>query len=80
MPHPVIVDHDADLLVRYAGPVIWVLDERPRLAPPLLGRIETSDVTYLLHSRELEHPGKPGSLFADIHPASISIRTARRVL
>ena len=59
---------------------MWVLDGRARLEPRLLGRIETSDVTYLLHPRELEHPGKPGSLFADIHPASISIRTARRAL
>jgi ATP-dependent DNA helicase RecQ len=79
-PHAVILDHDADLLVTYAGPVIWVLDTRARLEPPLLGRIESSDVTYLLHPRELEQPGKPGSLFADIHTGSISMRTARRAL
>ncbi len=79
-PHPVIFDRDEDLLATYTGPMIWVLDANTTLEPRLLGRIETPDVTYLLHSRELKHPGKPGALFADIHAASISIRTAWRTL
>jgi ATP-dependent DNA helicase RecQ len=80
LPHPVIFDQDADLLITYAGPVIWVLGGNTTLDPALVGRIETSDVTYLLHARELAHPGKPGALFADIHSANISIRTAGRSL
>jgi hypothetical protein len=80
LPHPVIFDGDADLLITYAGPVIWVLGGNATLDPALVGRIETSDITYLLHARELAHPGKPGALFADIHSASISIRTAGRSL
>jgi ATP-dependent DNA helicase RecQ len=79
-PHPVIFDRDEDLLITYTGPVIWVLDANAAPERALLGRIETSDVTYLLHARELRHPGKPGAQFAEIHAASISIRTARRAL
>jgi ATP-dependent DNA helicase RecQ len=50
------------------------------LDAPILGRLESPDITYLLHPRKLAHPGKPGTTLADIHAASISIRTALRTL
>lgn len=78
--HPFILDQDENLLVTYAGPVIWALGSNPVLEAPVLGRLESPDVTYLLHPRELAHPGKPGAMLADIHAASISIRTALRTL
>ncbi len=79
-PHPVILDGDENLLVTYAGPVIWVLGSGATMDAQVVGRIETPDVTYLLHPRSLAHPGKPGALLAEIHRPSISIRTARRAL
>ena len=79
-PHPVILDSDEDLLLSYPGPLVWVLGSDPAMSSRVVGRVETSDVTYLFHRREIAHPGKPGALFADIHRPSISVRTARRAL
>jgi ATP-dependent DNA helicase RecQ len=79
-PHPVILDGDENLLVTYTGPVVWILGADTTMDAQVVGRIETSDVTYLLHPRRLAHPGKPGALLADIHRPSFSIRTARRAL
>ncbi len=79
-PHPVILDRDADLLATYPGPVIWVLGDEPVLGPELLGRMESADVTYLLHQRNLADPSKPGALLADLRTASVSVQTAGRIL
>ena len=56
----------------------WVLGLDTALPEQVVGRMETPDITYLLHPRGVAHPGKPGTLLADIHTASISIRTAGR--
>ena len=80
-PSPVIVDDDGSLLQTYGNPMVWVLDKSA--ASPdaaTTGRLESSDVTYLLHPRWLPHPARPGTRFADIHTANISIETAWRAL
>jgi ATP-dependent DNA helicase RecQ len=79
-PHPVILDRDADLLATYPGPVIWVLGDELVLDPDLLRRMESADVTYLLHQRQLADPGKQGALLADLRTASVSVQTAGRTL
>ena len=60
--------------------MIWVLRDEPALELALLGRLESADVTYLLHQRQLADPGKPGALLADLRTASVSVRTAGRTL
>lgn len=80
-PSPVIVDDDGSLLQTYGNPMVWVLDKSA--ASPdaaTTGRLESSDVTYLLHPRWLPHPARQGTRFADIHTANISIETAWRAL
>lgn len=79
-PHPLILDSDEDLLLSYAGPLIWVLKSDEGLDGQIAGRIDTPDVTYLLHRRSLGHPGKSGALFAEIYRPSISVNTAQRAL
>jgi superfamily II DNA/RNA helicase len=80
-PYPVIVDGDDSLLQTYGNPLVWVLgNPAAALDSAAIGRLESADVTYLLHHRELPHPGKPGARFADIHTANISVETAWRAL
>ena len=79
-PHPVILDSDENLLLTYPGPVIWLLGPDAIMSSQVVGRIETPDVTYLVHPRHLAHPGKPNALFAEIHRPSISVGTAGREL
>ena len=80
-PSPVIVDDDGSLLQTYGNPVVWVLDKSvASLDVVAIGRLGSPDVTYLLHPRWLPHPARPGTRFADIHTANISIETAWRAL
>lgn len=80
-PSPVILDGDASLLQTYGNPVIWVLDKTAAsMDVAAIGRLESPDVTYLLHPHWLPHPARPGTRFADIHTANISIETAWRAL
>ena len=79
-PHPVILDSDENLLLTYPGPVIWLLGPDAIMSSQVVGRIETPDITYLVHPRHLAHPGKPNALFAEIHRPSISVGTAGREL
>jgi hypothetical protein len=79
-PSPVIVDGDGSLLQTYGNPVVWVLDQATALDTAATGRLESPDVTYLLHPSRLPHPARPGTRFADIHTANISIETAWRAL
>ena len=59
-PSPVIVDYDDDLVTTFPGPVIWVLGDTTRsLDRVILGRLKSTDVTYLLHPRSLPAPDRP---------------------
>jgi hypothetical protein len=79
LPHPVISDADELLLMTSDAPLIWVAGSDGRWDPLLEARLDGPAVTYLIHPRDLPHPGKPNA-FSDIHPASISVEVAGRAL
>ncbi|OOC50892.1 MULTISPECIES: protein DpdF [Nocardiopsis] len=81
LPHPVIHDSDGDLMDTHPLPVIWVLgSENLVMDDRLRSRFESSDILYLLHLHQLEHPDRPGTPLIDIHTASITVQTAWEAL
>lgn len=80
-PSPIIVDYDDDLAATFPGPMIWVLgDTTPFLDSVIADRLKSTDVTYLLHSRSLPAPDRPGTGLAQISDGSLSINAALGVL
>ena len=80
-PSPVIVDYDDDLVTTFPGPVIWVLGDTTRsLRSVILGRLKSSDVTYLLHPRSLPAPDRPEIELAKVADGSLSLNAALGVL
>jgi superfamily II DNA helicase RecQ len=76
-PRPIICDTDADLLRFYEGPIVWVLDDD--LSPMdrvLRSRLDSPDVTYLIHARSTPDPSRPGLAFGALHAQSFSVQTA----
>jgi len=80
-PFPVITDYDSDLLATFTGPLTWVLaEETPSLDPAILSRLDSDEATYLVHSRSLPAPGRPGTRLVEVGDASLSLTTALGVL
>ncbi|WP_327116681.1 protein DpdF [Nocardia sp. NBC_01730] len=81
LPHALIVDSDEDMLTAFRGPLVWILDGSPEsMNGAAAERFESSDVTYFIHCRNLEHPSRPGARLIDIHSSNISINRALRSL
>jgi ATP-dependent DNA helicase RecQ len=80
LPAPVIVDHDEDLVTSYVGPVVWILDADSPLDGPVLQRLQSRDLTYLIHPDTLCSPDRPGIRLIDVCPVPISLGTALGVL
>lgn len=79
-PHPIIVDHDRDLLINYRGPMIWIANDSVTLEHEVQARLESDDVTYLVHQNTLPAPERAGVRLVDVCPAPVSLRTALGVL
>jgi hypothetical protein len=80
-PSPIIVDHDDDLVNTFPEPVIWVLgDTTPCLDSVILNRLNSTDVTYLLHAKSLIAPDRPGTELAQVSDGSLSLNAALGVL
>jgi hypothetical protein len=76
-PRPIICDTDADLLRFYEGPIVWVLDDDPSPMDRVLrSRLDSPDVTYLIHPRSTPDPSRPGLAFGALHAQSFSVQTA----
>jgi ATP-dependent DNA helicase RecQ len=81
LPAPVIIDYDADLVVTFPGPIIWVLDHAtPSLDGVILDRLNSPDPIYLIHSRSLPDPGRPGIRLVQACDAPLSLNAALGVL
>ncbi|MGA4792247.1 protein DpdF [Nocardia sp. AB354] len=82
LPHPLIFDSDEDMLTRFRGPIVWVLDgSQDTMSAAAADRFESSDVTYFVHQRSLVHPSRPSVRLIDIQStSSISIQRALRNL
>jgi ATP-dependent DNA helicase RecQ len=81
LPHPLVRDADASLLVAHRPPVLWVTDRTDDvMAPEVNSRFTSPDTLYLFHPRTLRHPDRPDWPLADIHTASISVHTAGKAL
>lgn len=80
-PAPVITDYDHDLAAAFPGPVIWILDDpTPSLDGVILDRLNSSDLTYLLHPRSLPAPGRPEIRLVQVCDGPLSLSTALGVL
>lgn len=79
-PYPVIADNDGDLLTNYRGPLIWVMDDDATLEPDVQARLDSDDVTYIIHPRTLQVPGRPSLRLIDVCPTPTSLRNALGVL
>ena len=80
-PAPVITDYDDDLVVTFPGPVIWVLDDAtPSLGGVILDRLNSADLTYLLHPRSLPAPDRPGVRLVQVCDGPLSLNAALGVL
>ncbi|WP_329346205.1 protein DpdF [Streptomyces microflavus] len=80
-PHPIVWDTDADLLDFYAGPIVWVLDEdATQMDSALRSRLNSPDVTYLLHPRRTPHPDRPDLHLTALHSQNLSVRNALEAL
>ncbi|MEY9211938.1 DEAD/DEAH box helicase [Thermobifida halotolerans] len=81
LPYPVVYDSDQSLVFTHPAPVIWVEDtDHETLTFEAAARFHSPDVLYLLHPRQLRHPERPDQLLADLHTASIPLRTAWKAL
>ncbi len=81
LPEPVIVDHDNDIVASSTGPVIWILDNATQsLDDFVVGRLNSADITYLIHSRLLPDPGRPGISLVQTCEATLSLNAALGVL
>ncbi|WP_433242710.1 protein DpdF [Actinomadura nitritigenes] len=78
-PHPLIFDAEEDLLAGFPGPLIQVLGGR-QMSTAEAERFWSTDITYFVHARHLQHPDKVGVRLTDVHGSSISVRTALRSL
>ena len=80
-PAPVITDYDDDLVVTFRGPVIWVLDDAtPSLGGVVLDRLNSADLTYLLHPRSLPAPDRPSVRLVQVCDGPLSFNAALGVL
>jgi ATP-dependent DNA helicase RecQ len=81
LPVPVIRDYDGDLAATFPGPVIWVLDHPAKsMDGVILDRLDSPDLTYLIHSRVLPAPTRPGIKLVQVCDATISLHAALGVL
>jgi hypothetical protein len=78
-PWPILADDDHDLMDRYPGALVWVLDDASSEAP-VRGRLRSPDITYLVHSATLCAHDRPGVPLIDVCPATLSVATALEVL
>ena len=80
-PTPVITDYDDDLVVTFRGPVIWVLDDAtPSLGGVVLDRLNSDDLTYLIHPRSLPAPDRPSVRLVQVCDGPLSLNAALGVL
>ncbi len=80
-PHRIVWDYDLDLLRFYAGPIIWVLgDDHAPFDDALLSRLDSPDVTYLVHPRNTRDPHRPDHHLTTLHLEELSIRAALEAL
>lgn len=81
LPAPMITDYDGDLAATFSGPVLWVLeDAAPSLDGVILDRLNSADPTYLIHSRSLPDPDRPGIRLVQVCDAPLSLNAALGVL
>jgi hypothetical protein len=75
-PWPVIIDDDDDLVVNYGDPIVWVIHDAAPLPTAVVDRLDSGDITYLVHPRDLPAPGRPSTRLTTICHAPLSISTA----
>lgn len=81
LPAPLIVDYDGDLAATFSGPVIWVLDHAAKaLGGRVRNRLNSQDVTYLIHPQSLPAPGRPEVRLVQVCDPTISVNAALGVL
>ncbi|MFC4034629.1 protein DpdF [Streptomyces polygonati] len=80
-PHRIVWDYDLDLLRFYADPIIWVLDdEHTPFDDALLSRLDSPDITYLIHPSNTRDPHRPDLPLTTLHLEELSIRAALEAL
>ena len=80
-PHPVLIDHDDDLLTTFEGPLVVVLaGDSTDLGSDVKGRLRFPAATYLLHSASVVAPERPQLQLVDLHSNHLSITTALELL
>jgi ATP-dependent DNA helicase RecQ len=80
-PHPVVVDHDGDLLTTFEGPLVVVLaDDATDLASDVQGRLRSAAPTYLLHPAGVVAPERPQLRLIDLNSNHLSTTTALELL
>ena len=68
--HAVINDYDGYLAEFSMMPIVWVLAEGTQsLDDAVARRLLAGDLTYLIQSRDLPDPERPGHRFEDLNPA-----------
>ncbi|QYN37792.1 DEAD/DEAH box helicase [Pseudonocardia sp. DSM 110487] len=78
-PAPIVVDRDHDLVDGYRGTVVWLLEGDPP-DPAVVQRLDSPDVTYLVHPATLGDHNRPGIALSEIHSAVLPVTTALEIL
>jgi len=80
-PHPLLIDHDRDLLTTFAGPLLVVLTgDAIHLDSDIQGRLYSPAPTYLLHPTSVVAPERPHLRLVDMHSNHVSVTTALGLL
>lgn len=78
-PAPIVVDRDRDLLDGYRGTVVWLLDGDPPDSV-VAQRLDSPEITYLVHPATLGDPDRPGVALIEVRSAVLPVTTALEIL
>jgi hypothetical protein len=78
-PAPIVVDRDRDLLDGYRGTVVWLLDDDPPDSA-VAQRLDSPEITYLVHPATLGDPDRPGVALIEVRSAVLPVMTALEIL